>query len=284
MLRLVVNADDFGLTQGINNGIVAAHRKGILTSASMMACGKAFDHAIDLLSSVPQLDLGVHLTLVEENPIEDCNRIPSLVTTDGNFKPSAASFTRDYFRGRINPREVILEFESQIKKLAAAGISISHIDSHQHIHMLPGIFRIVTKIAWAHHIPIIRVPYERIKGYMLRRPAMVPRLVQLMVLNYFCRRANLDKRVTTDHFVGFFHSGRLTTNALKLLLSGLPDTGYCELICHPGWQDQKSPYRHWNYTWDKEFEALTDPDIKMMIKTNQIDLSSFSALADKSKR
>ena len=280
MLKLIVNADDFGLSERINEGISIAYTEGILTSTSIMACGKAFDHAVDLYRTLPTLDTGVHLTLVEEQPVASLKKIPSLLLASGRFRKGAASFVKAYMLGQIDLNEVALEFEAQICKIKAAGVPISHIDTHQHLHMLPGICKVAMGIAEKHNIPAMRIPYEKPKLYMLKKPGMLPRFMQLLFLNGFCSKALPIKLVTPDHFVGFFHSGRLTSRNLKKILLGLPSNGACELICHPGAEDSKSLYFHWKYRWEEELKALTHPEIKRLIAKKDIKLSSYGDLAD----
>jgi len=147
MKKIIVHADDFGLSEKVNEGILYAHREGILTSTSIMACGPAFDHAVHLIKEVDSLDIGVHLTAIEERPLLSPLYIPSLVTKEGRFYPHAKHFLKNYLLGRISLEEVRLEFTKQIEKILDSGIDITHIDSHQHIHILPGIFKITVSLA-----------------------------------------------------------------------------------------------------------------------------------------
>ena len=155
MLKLIVNADDLGLCESVNEGIVQAHQSGIVTSASIMANGRAFDHAIRLCQLVPSLDLGIHLTLVEEKPLREASTIPSLVGAGGKLHPHATTFMKKYVSGAIRVREVWSELEAQIQKVVSRGISVSHLDSHQHLHALPHIRRVSIELAKKYNIPAI---------------------------------------------------------------------------------------------------------------------------------
>src|SRR4051794_14595620 len=146
MLKLIVNADDLGLCEAVNEGIVQAHQNGIVTSASIMANGSAFDHAIRLCKLVPSLDLGVHLTLVEEEPLRQASTIPSLIDGGGRIHPDATIFAKKYVSGAIRLSEVWSELDAQIQKVVSRGVSVSHLDSHQHVHALPQILRIVREL------------------------------------------------------------------------------------------------------------------------------------------
>lgn len=279
MLKLIVNADDLGLSEGVNEGILEAHRNGILTSASVMANGVAFENAIRLCRSVPSLDLGIHLTLVEEEPLLSAAAIPSLVGTGGRFHRHATAFIRKYVAGKIDLQDVRSELEAQIKKVLSQGIEISHLDSHQHLHMLPQIRHITTALANKYNIPAIRGPREYLRPYMLRRAGGISRLCQLFVLNTFCQLGRKMPARRTDHFVGFYFGGNLHKENLHKLLQSLPIGGTCELMCHPGMEDSTTRYRHWGYHWSEELSALTDPEIATFIRRQGIDLISYRQLA-----
>src|SRR5213592_207307 len=147
MPKVIVHGDDFGLSERINEGILQAHRHGILTSSSIMANGEAFDQAAALARSTPSLDVGVHLTLIEERPLLSAAEVSTLVNGDGRFHAHATRFGARYFSARINLEEVRRELEAQVEKVLAAGLVPSHLDSHQHVHVLSGILRIVVELS-----------------------------------------------------------------------------------------------------------------------------------------
>lgn len=145
--RLIVHADDFGLSERVNEGIIQAHCDGVLTSASLIASGAAFEHAVSLLRSTPGLDFGVHLTLVGENPISKRDVIPTLLGGDGCFHSHSGAFMKRYFAGAIALDEIRRELDAQIGKVIARGVTVTHLDGHQHLHMVPGIRRVVGELA-----------------------------------------------------------------------------------------------------------------------------------------
>src|SRR6266550_6103724 len=162
MLRqLVVNADDLGLTIGVNDGIFDAHDLGILTSASLFANAPATDDAIRRARWHRSLGVGAHLTLVDGAPILHSRQVPSLVTGDGRFRRSWKPFIVACLRGRISMREVELELTGQIERLQKSGVALTHLDAHKHVHAYPPIFAIVARLAVRFGIPVVRVPYER---------------------------------------------------------------------------------------------------------------------------
>ena len=280
MLRLIVHADDLGLSERVNDGILQAHLGGIVTSASIMANGTAFDHAASICKAVPTLDVGIHLTLVEELPALKPASIPTLVDKAGRLHHRATAFTKKYLMGGIRLREVRSELEAQISKVLSHGLRVSHLDSHQHLHMLPQIRGVTTELAKKYGIPAIRVPHETVRQYMLSRQPAFSRLLPLLALNLFCRLGKNSGEVRPDHFVGFFFGGNLHKGNLQQLIQHLPPAGTCELMCHPGIEDPAIRYRHWGYHWSEELSALTDPEIAEVLSRQGVRLISYRQLAN----
>ena len=215
---LIVNADDFGLSEKVNEGILDAHRKGIVTSASLMANGAAFEHAIAVCRSAPSLDVGIHLTLTEESPILASQKILSLVDGEGRLHHHAKIFVRKYFSGHISVQEIKNELEAQIRKVMSQGISVSHLDGHQHLHMLPGILQITVALAKKYGIPGIRIPNEILYPYMLRNLGGISRVLELMTLKFFCLLGKNTEMLRPKYFVGFFFGGNLKKKNLLQVL------------------------------------------------------------------
>jgi hopanoid biosynthesis associated protein HpnK len=279
MLRLIVHADDFGLSERVNEGILQAHLGGIVTSASIMANGNAFEHAAQICRDVPSLDVGIHLTLVEERPILEANAVPSLVDASGRLHDRAATFTKKYLSGKIRLQDVRAELEAQIRKVLRHKINASHLDSHQHLHMFPQILDTTIRLARKYRIPAVRLPRETIRLYMFNGHRTVRRMLQLLTLNIFCRLGKKTISQRTDHFAGFFLSGNLHKQNLQKLLQSLPPNGTCELMCHPGLDDSNTPYSHWGYHWSNELTALADPEITDFLRKKGIRLISYRQLA-----
>jgi len=140
--RLIINADDFGLTSGVNRAIKAAHDAGIVSSATLMASGRQLDHAVQVARDSPKLSVGCHVVLVDGTPISDPRDIPSLMdrTDATRFRQSLSSFASSALAGRIDPAHVEAEATAQIRRLQAAGIKVSHLDTHKHSHVFPAVF------------------------------------------------------------------------------------------------------------------------------------------------
>jgi predicted glycoside hydrolase/deacetylase ChbG (UPF0249 family) len=226
MLRtLVVNADDLGLTVGVNNGIFDAHDRGILTSASLMANAPATANAIRGLRTRSALGIGVHLTLVDGAPMLLPDRVPSLVQDDGRFPPSWKPFIVSCLLGRVSMYEVERELAAQIGRLVSEGIRPTHLDAHKHVHAYPPVFAIVVRLAERFGIPVVRVPYE---GSLADLPLFV-----WTQRDYAIAWAH---RVRTPHFVGRAITGVMTSDSLASALRGLR-AGHTELMVHPGYVD-----------------------------------------------
>jgi hopanoid biosynthesis associated protein HpnK len=273
-LRLIVNADDFGMTEAVNSGIVESHDRGIVTSASLMATGAAFEHAVALAKTRPQLAVGVHLTLTEQRPLTG-TAAASLVGPDGCFPPHLVQFAGRHMRGKVALAEVRAELDAQIRKVRDAGIAVSHLDGHQHVHVLPGIAAIVAELAAAHGVRAVRYPAERVRIYMLRSLGNARRLAEQVVLGAICALSPLRRLRRTDSFVGFYYGGRLDENNLATVLGRLPSRGTVELMCHPGGDDTRAAEGYWQYSWAAERAALTSPRIRALLAARGAQLVSY---------
>lgn len=283
MRRLIVHADDFGISEPINEGIVFAHQHGVLRSASMMACGAAYEHALQLARANPTLDLGVHLTFIEEWPVLDPASVPSLVDAEGRFHRNAYTFLSRYVRGKIRLAELRRECEAQIEKIRRSDLPLSHVDSHQHMHMLPGVLETVVDVAGRWGIEAMRLPRERLGIGRVRGISHVKRLCELAILRSCCARRR-GRMWHTDGFFGFWVGGRLNKASLLRILADLPRRGTFELMCHPGFADPASPYRHWNYDWAGELEALVAPEVAQAVEREHIQLISYRDVVPTSER
>jgi hopanoid biosynthesis associated protein HpnK len=271
--RLIVNADDFGISEAVNRGIVDAHDRGIVTSTSIMATGAAFEQAVELARSRPGLAVGVHLVLTEHRPLVGAALVPSLVEADGQFAARVAQLLAKDLRGRISLPEVRLELDAQLTRVRAAGVEISHIDGHQHVHVLPGIAGVVAELAAQHGVAAVRYPAERVRGYMLRSLKHARRLAEQTALRLFCESSPLKHLRRSDDFVGFYLGGRLDEANLATLLEDLPSGRTVELMCHPG-DEEMRPTQDWAYAWAAERDALTSPRIRELVMARGVQLIS----------
>ena len=281
MRRLIVNADDFGLHAAVNRGILAAHTEGIVSSTSLMAGGAALDDAVRIAKQCPQLGVGVHLTLVGARPVLPVAEVSSLLDEAGDFYGSYPLFIKRFLRGKIRLAEVERELAAQIDRVRMAGIQPSHLDSHQHLHVLPGIGGIVLDLARRFSIRAIRIPAEPV-AFIGATPATVGRLAGrgglTMLANLFRQHAAAAGIRTSDHFFGMLAGGQLTEPALLAILRRLPP-GDSELMTHPGFADESlADAFRWDYQWDAERQALTAPAVRALLAERQIRLISFREL------
>jgi predicted glycoside hydrolase/deacetylase ChbG (UPF0249 family) len=244
MRRLVVNADDLGLTVGVNDGIFDAHDHGILTSASLFAGAPATMDAIRRARSRPSLGLGAHLALVDGTPTLAPAQIPSLVEDDGRFRHSWKPFIVACLRGNVSLAEVELELTAQVERLRSAGVRLTHLDAHKHVHAYPPVFSIVARVAGRFGIPVVRVPYERWMPIRGDAETGGTRRLQALLNAAMLPWARRDYRIAATHdlrtpgFVGRVHTGVLSANALAGIVRAL-QPGITELMVHPGYNDDE---------------------------------------------
>ncbi|MBK34495.1 MAG: hypothetical protein CME26_03065 [Gemmatimonadetes bacterium] len=275
---LVVNADDLGLHEDINHGVVEAHRRGIVTSSSIASCGRSFDHALDLLSSCPDLGVGVHLTLIEETPLSPLDQVRSLVGEEGRFHRDYRHFVSALVRGRIEPGHVRLELERQVKVLLDREITVGHLDSHQHVHVLPGVWHHVVSLAQQFGIPFVRIP--RFDSVWSSNPAVSFARLGLNV--WSCARRSTKGNLRSARFTPGLHlSGRLSRETLQGTVEGLRP-GLNELVVHPGCTTPSLNDRYdWGYDWSGEKEALSSPEARASIEGNSVRLTNFTQMKGK---
>jgi chitin disaccharide deacetylase len=240
--RLVVNADDLGLTAGVNDGIFDAHDHGILTSASLMANAPATGDAIRRVHARKSLGIGAHLMLVDGAPVLPAERVPTLVDRYGRFPRSWKPFILACVSGQISMAEVEIELTAQIERLRAAGIVLTHLDAHKHVHAYPPIFAIVARLAGRFGVPVVRVPFERWRP-MHARAEIGGAALRQTALNAALRPwARRDRQyadaygLRAPEFIGRIHTGVLTADAFADLVAGLRP-GVTELMVHPGYVD-----------------------------------------------
>ena len=214
--RLILNADDFGLTSGINRAIGELHAAGVLTSTTLMANGPAFDDAIAVVRAHPTLGVGCHIVLTDGVPASPPETIPTLIGPDKkSFRPSLIDFLKALLRGRINEEEVAREALAQIQKLQSAGVAVTHIDTHKHTHLFPAIARPLLAIAERTSVRAIRNPFEPQWSLALNHGSHLRRLAIHAITRLRPRfeaalQHHQGKILTTDGTVAISATGELT--------------------------------------------------------------------------
>ena len=280
MKQLIVNADDFALSRGVTEGIIEAHRRGIVTSTSIMAPGSAFDYAVEQARLHESLGVGVHLTLVEERPVCHPGDIGTLVQRNGRLPMCYTELLSGLLLGRIRLQHVEKELRAQVAKCAGAGFRLTHLDSHQHVHALPSILRMVLDIAGDYGIRGIRIPRDSPRRRGAFRCDRFLGKAALCLIARYDARALRNRRVSAcDRMAGLFDSGTLTEDRLLRILGRVSD-GTTELVCHPGRVDLacRETYSHWGYQWEAELDALTSESVGDILRAKNIELINYHAL------
>lgn len=285
MRRLIINADDFGLTSGVNRAVAEANRSGVLTSATLMANARAFDEAAGLAQALPALKTGCHVVLIDGDPVS--TGLTSLTNGSNRFRSSLKEFALAAIRGRIAAQEIQRETEAQIRKIQAQGIALTHVDSHKHTHMLPHVLRPVLRAARVCGIRAVRNPFEPLRtwprGTVAAAPGMWLRSAGVMAFQMFAgkfRQALKEEgMVSTDGTVGIAATGKLDQRTLLSILGALPE-GTWELVCHPGYSDADLQAAGTRLTASREVElaALTSAETKEALARQKMELISYADL------
>lgn len=284
--RLIINADDFGLTTGVNRAIATLYQAGVLSSATLMAIGGAFDDAVHTAKENAGLGVGCHVVLVDGDPLSPRDQILTLLGPDRTrLRPSLAAFARAALLGRLDEEEIESEASAQIQCLIDAGIRPTHIDSHKHTHMFPSVLRPLLRVAKHFGIAAIRNPFEPSWSLPLGRARALRRLqVRLLGLLEpgFHRQVKACQQYvnTTNGALGVAATGTLDESTLATLLHPLPP-GTWELVCHPGACDDELQSIATRLLAEREVEwkALLKVVPEMLI-AGEIELVSFQALQD----
>ena len=276
MIRLVVNADDLGLSPEIDAGIFDAARNGIVTSASILVAGRSFESARLQLGG-SGLGVGVHLAAVGGLPPAAGARVPELCE-DGKLPQSWGRLIPRLVRRPRLANEILTEFGAQLAQARDAGIAIDHVDAHQHVHMWPSVFRGVLELCRQFGIRALRVPDERPTLGAFMRPSRAAAMTPLWLLSAWERRS-LGREFRAPRFWGLYDGGALDRRALLRTVEALPE-GDHEIGCHPGRGVQGVPEDpEWRYRWDAERIALCDPALRKVLERRGIQLVRFSDLA-----
>ncbi|HZU33554.1 MAG TPA: ChbG/HpnK family deacetylase [Candidatus Angelobacter sp.] len=285
MRRLIVNADDFGLTSGVNRAIAEGNRNGVVTSATLMANAQAFPEAANLAKTLPNLKTGCHVVLIDGTPVSQ--GLSSLLNGSSQFRSSLKEFAIAAVRKQIAPGEIQREAEAQIRKIQSAGITLSHVDSHKHTHMFPHVLRPVLQAARSCGIRAVRNPFEPLRAWphaaMLGAPGLWLRSAGVMAFQMFASEFRKALReagmVSTDGTVGIAVTGKLDQKRLLQILSTLP-AGTWELVCHPGYSDADLKAAGTRLTQSREIElaALTSQETRQALKRQNIELISYAEL------
>jgi predicted glycoside hydrolase/deacetylase ChbG (UPF0249 family) len=240
--RLIVNADDFGLTSGVNRAILELHQAGMLTSATLMARAAATDEAIEIAKATPSLGVGCHVVLIDGEPVRPSAQLPTLADpSTGRFHPKLGAFTQRLLTGRINDAEIESEARAQIQSLQSRGVRLTHVDTHKHTHMFASVLHPVLRAAGSCGIRAVRNPFEPAWSVAATPGAPLIRRMQVGLLRRlesgFSRIVAEEGFITTSGALGVLATGTLDADTIAALLRTMPSAGTFELVTHPGYND-----------------------------------------------
>lgn len=279
MTKLIVNADDLGLSLSVNRGIIDAHTDGIVTSTTWLAGGTAAEEAVELARPHRQLEVGLHLALTDVRPVGDPSPFRSVLGADGRWPTGFASVVRWMQATPYADRAVLAEWRMQLIRFTDRwGRTPSHLDSHQHIALLPGLMPHLVELAVSFGVRAVRVPSEVRGQHTWPVPRAWHRLHETLVLSALARRLRRLVResglIAPTSFAGFRQSGRMDEATLLALLPRLAARkGAIELMVHPGTSDEGSGYRR-----RQERDALMSPRVRTALDRHGLHLSRFSDL------
>jgi hopanoid biosynthesis associated protein HpnK len=278
--RLIINADDFGLTRGVNRGILELHEAGVLTSTTLMARAGATSDALEMAKEAPRLGVGCHVVLVDGEPALAASAIPTLVERrTGCFRSSLVAFLLRLFAGRISAAEIEAEAAAQIEVIQSKGIKLTHIDTHKHTHMFPAVLRPVLKAARAAGIRAVRNPFEPVWAVRATAGASWARAAEVNVLRKLqdaCREIIAEEGfVTTDGTIAMVGTGVMNADTVRSLLGQLPE-GTWELVTHPGYSDADLGKVKTRLRASREIEMKALPIVR---EFREIELISYADLA-----
>ncbi len=298
MRRLIVNADDFGLTSGVNRAIAEAHREGVVSSATLMAnAGEpAFTEAVEAARALPGLSVGCHVVLVDGRPVSAPGAVDTLLAIRSGepecFYSSLSAFAARATMGGFDREQLVTEIVAQIRKIQAAGIAISHLDSHKHAHIFPEILRAMLRAARICGVGAIRSPFVPMKAIMAQRFAgksvLLKRYGQVRVLNAFAgnfrRQTSRAGLRAPDGVIGVIETGSMDGILLRQALSGLPE-GTWELVCHPGYADAdlRAVRTRLVESREQELGLLTSAELKTFLEAEKIRVIGYRDLADQAQ-
>lgn len=279
MSRLIVNADDFGLTRGVNRAIVELHASGVLTSATLMARAAATGEAIQMAQGNPSLGVGCHIVLVDGEPVLPPRDIPTLLDENtGRFPSSLSAFLSRLFTGRIRSAEIEAEAAAQIGVLQNGGLRPTHIDTHKHTHMFPQVLSPVLRAARAAGIRAVRNPFEPEWAIRATPRASWLRTAEVLALRrlgpYFTRLIAREQFVTTDGTIAVAGTGILDAGMMRSLLKNLPE-GSWELVTHPGYNDADLAKIHTRLRASRDIERNALEALKEFPATELISFASL---------
>jgi len=297
--RLIVNADDFGLTAGVNRAIVEGHNSGVVSSTTLMANGAAFADAVNAARSAPNLSVGCHVTLVDGTPVSPPDAADTLVAIRSaepdKFYSSLSAFAARAMLGGFDRDQLVAEVTAQIRKIQATGLQVTHLDTHKHAHIFPEVLVALLRAARICGVRAIRnpiVPVKALPAKMFKsNRELWKRYGQVRILHSFSRqflqRTKRAGLLTPDGVVGVIETGSLEnagdgySSLLRQTLASLTE-GTWELVCHPGYcdADLQAVRTRLLASRDEERRLLTSADLRKFLEEQKFQVISYREFAE----
>lgn len=270
----------------MNRAIVEAHTRGVVTSSTLMASGAAFNEAVKLAQGAPGLSVGCHVLLIDGVPVLESERIPSL-TASLRFRDELKSFAARAIIGRIDADQISAEAAAQIRKIQAAGIAVSHVDTHKHTHLFPKILRPLLRAARECGVGALRNPFgPRLpmkSSQLLARPNLWTRYAEVRILRRlagkFRKAVDQEGFATPDGTLGIEVTGTLDETLFRAIAQSIPE-GTWEFVCHPGYNDAdlQAAKTRLRESRETELRVLTLPAARELLTKEEIELISYRDL------
>ncbi len=274
-----MNADDFGRHELINRAVEQAFNAGCLKSASIMASGVAFDDAVKIAQKYPGLGVGIHFTLVNGKPVLPPDAIPSLVTEEGFFHGDYMMFLMRYVCGKISLAEVRAELAAQLETVSRTGLKLTHIDSHQHLHHVPGITQIALELAATKNIAAMRVANANVfDGALDSLGQFVGRLGLSALAKWAAHSGRRKGFAMPDHFAGIVAGESVSEPFMIDLIKNLRE-GTTEIMFHPGSDNAiLQDFCHWKHDFEEEFSVVTSRKVLKVLTEKNVSVVNFAEL------
>jgi chitin disaccharide deacetylase len=272
-IRLIVNADDFGYFDGVSAGIIEALGAGTVTATGVMANGPAFATWVPALLAHPQADIGVHLNATYGTPLTA--GFPARLTRDGGMLPDKGALAVALLTGRLTVAAVAAEWRAQIEKCIASGLQIRFLNSHEHVHMFPGLYRVIVGLAREFKVPFVRYTQPEFDSAY----GLSSFVRSLAIGGLSCVQSRLPQ---TPEFVGLAPSGHLDLAYVKKRCARLRSGRIYELMCHPGRHDPiaaAQPHLRHYHDWTGELECLLGESFREALARHDVQLARFRDLA-----
>jgi chitin disaccharide deacetylase len=284
--RLIINADDFGFTSGVNRAIIKTHTDGVVTSTTLMANGPAFSEVPQLAKGLSKLSLGCHVVLIDGEPVLSAETIPSLMQS-GRFRDGLKGFAARALTGRLDAPQIVAEATAQIRKIQAEGLRVSHFDTHKHTHLFPQVLRPLLRAAAECGVRAVRNPFgprfPLRSSQLLVRPNLWTRYAEVRVLRTFAAKfreaVHKEGFVTPDGTLGIEVTGTLDESLFTAIATSIPE-GTWEFVCHPGYNDSdlQSAKTRLRESREVELRVLTLPTARGILEQQGVQLISYCDL------